>query len=73
LTENTGYLLVFREKNDLSQKKMETWVSSGSKVQLTKISGHGKNRLSRTSHNGRIKFELAERNTWAMYFYRVKK
>ena len=70
--EKEGYLLVFREDNSEPKKAVKTWLVKGKKVSLKLIAGDGKAFESKVIEEGKIMFELPQKNSFALYSYSIK-
>lgn len=70
--EGKGYLLVFREDNNSSKVSMKTWLPEGKKVTCTPVAGQGKAFTANIRPNGEVIFELADKNTYALYRYSIQ-
>lgn len=66
---DTGYFLVFREHNNKTQAVLSTWIPAGQKVKCQAILGHGKNFITTADKEGRIKFTLPGKNSFALFKY----
>ncbi|HEX8548315.1 MAG TPA: alpha-galactosidase [Cytophagaceae bacterium] len=69
LKVNKGYILVFREDNKEPSKLISTSLPPGKKVSFKSVLGDGKNFDSVVSKEGKVKFTLANPNSFAMYSY----
>ena len=69
--DREGYLLLYREDNDLSETMLETWLPGGVKVRLTPVLGDGRKMTVRTDRDGRIKACLDKKNSYVMYKYNL--
>ena len=65
-------MLVFRENNIEVKKAVKTWLSDGKKVSFKIIAGSGKAFESQFIEEGKIIFELPQKNSFALYFYSIK-
>ena len=73
IVSNTeGYVLVFREDNGDIKKAVETDLPVGKKVSFKSIAGNGKAFETTVLADGKVVFELAEKNSFALYTYSVK-
>ncbi len=73
IVSNTeGYVLMFREDNADVKKAVKTWFSVGQKVSFKPIAGNGKAFETTVLEDGKVVFELAEKNSFGLYFYSVK-
>ena len=74
LTPEDGFLLVFREANPEQMKSVSTWLTEGDRIELKFMAGSGKSYTTNVEQNGKVKFNLPERNSFALYRYsRIKK
>ena len=71
LQSDRGYFLIFRENNEKSEYNMDTWLTAGTKVTLTPVSGTGKDLIIRVNQDGTIKFTLKGKNSYVLYKYRI--
>ena len=67
-----GYILVFREDNPASKSAVKTWLAAGQRVHFTPVAGSGKAFDSQVLIDGSVVFELAQKNSFALYTYSVK-
>ena len=73
IVSNTeGYVLVFREDNSDVKKALKTWLPIGKKVSFKPIAGSGKAFDGAVLEEGKVVFDLAEKNSFALYTYSVK-
>ena len=70
--EKKGYILVFRENNVASKKAVKTWLPVGKRVSFKPIAGNGKVFESQVLEEGEIIFELAKKNSFALFTYTIK-
>lgn len=68
---NSGYLLVIRENNNAVTGILKTWLPPGKKVKLTALLGSGKSSIIATDHTGSASFKLPEKNSYALYSYKI--
>jgi hypothetical protein len=69
---NTGYFIVFRERNPSSSCTLQTWLPEGSSVTCTPVIGQGKAFKAKAGKNGSLKFSLPAENSWVLYQYTLK-
>ena len=72
LNEKEGYILVFREDNTDAKKAVKTGLPVGKKVVFSPIAGNGKEFESTVLEDGKVAFELTQKNSFSLYFYTVK-
>ncbi len=70
---NSGYVLVYREKNKLSKFSLSTLFKPGTKVAFKSILGIGKSFSAIASVKGTISFNLPTPNSYALYSYEILK
>lgn len=70
--EKTGYLIVFRENNELSGYRMRTWLKEGEKVTFEPVAGNGKPFTATVGPEGRIGCSLQKKNDFVMYKYTIR-
>ncbi|MDD6253289.1 MAG: alpha-galactosidase [Bacteroidales bacterium] len=68
----TGFIIVYRERNDRVSAGIRTWLPENSKVLFTKILGDGRNFRTMTGENGRVVFRLDSPDSFAMYRYSIR-
>lgn len=68
-----GYFLIFRELSEDSQFTLQTWLPSGTQIEMETILGDGSNKkISNTvNSNGEISFSLANKNSYVLYRYKI--
>lgn len=71
VSEKEGYVLVFREDSEHAEYALKTWLPDGCKVVFEPICGCGRAFSSRVTA-GCATFRLREKNTYALYKYRLK-
>lgn len=64
-----GYLLVFRELNQQSEARLDTWLPPRQNVELTSVLGQGKSFKGKTDGEGKLAFRLPETHSFALYRY----
>lgn len=69
--EKEGYILVFREDNNDAKKAVKTWLPAGSRVRFTAVGGSGKTFDGQVLDNGRLVFDLPEKNSFGLFSYKV--
>jgi len=67
-----GYMLVFREDNATSKSGVKTWLPAGQRVSFKLIAGTGKSFEGQVVEEGKVVFELPQKNSFALYSYSVK-
>ena len=72
INEKEGYVLVFREDNSETKKSVKTWLSSGRKVSFKPVAGDGKAFEGQVLEDGKVIFELPQKNSFALYSYKAK-
>ncbi len=73
IDSNEGYMLIFREFSDVSQKKMKTWFPENMKVEFKKVLGHGNSFFAIAETDGSIVFNLPEKWNFVLYKYSIHK
>ena len=66
-SDNSGYVLIFREDNDREQRSITLWGDSEARYELTKIAGDG----TCSAAPGGAVFSIPERNSFALYKYTI--
>ncbi len=69
ISDNEGYILVFRELHNSSIFNVSTLFDPNKKVQFKKIYGDGFDFEAMTDDNGKILFELDKANSFCLYKY----
>ena len=69
--QKRGYILLFRENNKSSLKKVNTVLGPGKSIKLKLLAGEGHNFNALTGENGNIDFELTNRKSFALYEYKL--
>ena len=67
-----GYLVVYREDNEEARGTIDTWLPEGKKVDFIPVMGSGKKFAAKVGAQGRVSFELNDKNSFALYQYEVK-
>ena len=67
-----GYLVVYREDNEQARGTIDTWLPEGKKVTFTPVMGSGRKFAAKVGAQGRVSFELNDKNSFALYQYEVK-
>lgn len=67
-----GYLVVYREDNEQARGTIDTWLPEGKKVDFIPVMGSGKKFAAKVGAQGRVSFELNDKNSFALYQYEVK-
>lgn len=68
----TGFMLVFREKNEYGGARLDTWLPEGMSVHFTPIAGSGSAFSAITGGNGSVEFTLPSENSFALYKYEIR-
>ena len=71
IQDNKGYFLVFREDNKERNHSLKTWLTPGTKIKCTPVTGQGKAFKGTVSPNGEVYFSLSQKNNYALYSYLV--
>ena len=72
LLDGRGYFLIFREANESSQAEIKTWLAEGAKIKCTQAIGKGKTFSATVGKGGIVKFQLADKNSYAFYKYSIE-
>ena len=67
-----GYFIVYRELTPDANGLLKTWLPAGTKVRCKALMGKGSDFSTKVDPDGRIKVNLKEPNTFAIYEYSVK-
>ena len=67
-----GYFIVYRELTPDACGLLKTWLPAGTKVRCKALMGKGSDFSTKVDPDGRIKVNLKEPNTFAIYEYSVK-
>ena len=67
-----GYLVVYREDNEQARGTIDTWLPEGKKVTFIPVMGSGKKFAAKVGAQGRVSFELNDKNSFTLYQYEVK-
>ncbi len=70
--EKTGFMLVFREKNEYDSARLDTWLPEGISVHFTPVTGSGSAFDTVTGGNGAVEFALSSENSFALYEYKIR-
>lgn len=70
IQDETGYLLLFREKNERSMRKIELYLEAGTTVSFIPILGKGKEFAQQVPENRKLTFSLDDENSFVLYKYR---
>jgi len=73
VTEEEGYLLVFREYNQDDQARIALYDLGGRSIQCRHICGQGRDFSATAEHDSAVTFSLPSEHSFALYRYRVKK
>ncbi len=71
ISDNEGYLLVFRELNNQDQFNLATLFGPNQKVNFTKVYGNGSDFKGNTDENGNIQIRIDEANSFCLYTYKL--
>ena len=71
LKEKQGYILVFRERNEMETFDMNTFFELGDRIKFTPVLGTGKAFHTVAGKNGKITFSLSQADSYALYSYHV--
>ena len=64
-----GYLIVYRELTPDASGLLKTWLPAGAKIKCKALMGSGKNFTTKVDPDGRIKVNLTQPNSFAVYEY----
>lgn len=72
LAGESGWLLVFRERNDRGETRLQTWLPAGARIKSERLWGAPGTRLgSRVDADGRLSVSLPAPFTFAWFRYRL--
>ena len=69
-SDDSGYVLVFRELNDINEFKISTLLNPGEKVEFTKIFGNGFDFKTTIDDDKKVLMKLDEANSFCLYSYK---
>lgn len=69
--DKRGYFIVFRENNDSPDTSMTTWLQEGINVNCKLILGKGNSFKGKVGEDGKLKFALPDKNSYALYSYTI--
>ena len=72
-TEDSGWLLVYRENNPDAKARIATFLPEGSKVSCTPVLGDAKAFDCAVEEDGKIPVELPGKNSFALFKYKIIK
>ena len=72
VSDTEGYLIVYREDNGQAEGIINTWLPKGKKVAFTPVMGSGRKSTAKVGVQGKVSFELKDKNSFALYQYRIK-
>ena len=72
VSDTQGYLIIYREDNDIAKRTIDTWLPEGKKVTFTPLMGNGKKFVAEVGVQGKVSFELNDKNSFTLYQYQVK-
>ena len=64
-----GYLIVYRELTPDASGLLKTWLPAGAKIKCKALMGSGKDFTTKADTDGRIKINLRQPNSFAVYEY----
>ena len=71
ISENKGYLLIFRENNLLDMASIDTWLPEGAKIKFYHVMGSGSDFDCVAGKNGAVDVKLSDVNSFALYRYEI--
>ncbi len=69
--DNSGYFLIYREKNENGSSIFKTYLPGDKKVILKKIAGYGESFNTITNKNGEIIFKLPKDFSFGLFQYQI--
>ena len=72
ISDNEGYMLLYREKTTRRSEYVTTWLPEGAKVEFVPVLGHGKALKTKVGNGSRVAFSLPNENDYVMYKYRIR-
>ncbi len=72
LLAGRGYFLIFREANESPRAEIKTWLTEGAKIQCTPVIGSGESFSATVGQSGIVRFQLADKNSYAFYKYSIE-
>ena len=73
MTDTEGYILVFRELNNIDEFNLSTMFAPKKNVDFRKECGDGSDFQSTTDYDGNILFELNKANSFCLYKYKLQR
>jgi len=70
--DDSGYFIVYREDNGRPSAFVNTWLPEGAEVYFEPVLGSSMNFCCTTCRGGAVEFSLPEKNSFAMYKYKIK-
>ena len=70
VSDTEGYMIIYRESTEDPSHAVKTWFPDGVRVRFEPVCGSGK-KFTGKSSDGEVRFELPERNSYALYRYTV--
>jgi hypothetical protein len=64
-----GYIILYRELTQDASSLVKTWLPAGAKVKCKELMGNGKDFTTKVDPDGRIKVNLTQPNSFAVYEY----
>ncbi len=66
------YRKIIFNASALARGTIDTWLPEGKKVDFIPVMGSGKKFAAKVGAQGRVSFELNDKNSFALYQYEVK-
>jgi hypothetical protein len=70
-SDKNGYLLIYRERNELNFAKLKLFVKNGKKLKLTPVLGEAVEQILPIDSETRVEFKLKNINSFCMYRYEI--
>lgn len=71
-SDTQGYLVVYREDNGQIEETITTWLPEGKRVTFTPLIGNGRQFAAKVGAKGQVRFQLNDKNSFALYQYQIK-
>lgn len=69
-SNDSGYIIIYREYSEDSSALVETWLPKGIRVELTPVIGDVHRHCYRTGDNGALRFSISSPNSFAVWRYK---
>lgn len=71
-SDTEGFILIFRELNETTSKRVKTWLPENAEISFERILGEGHNFKAKVKEDGKVEFSLPDAHSFSLYKYKIR-